>query len=152
MTVKKKNGYTLVEVVVAMLLTSIMVTSVFSVALTTKTVTKKGSRKLIAVQTARQLTGMLKNYVTGDFTTAGLDGPGPGTGPNSWSLDSLVGVNDTSCVNCYALTTGLHTVTGILPKWFEDPPTNAVLTYLVGTETVNGSPAPSVTVKVDWTD
>jgi prepilin-type N-terminal cleavage/methylation domain-containing protein len=122
------SGYTLVEVMVAMLLTSIMVTSVFSVALTVKTGGNKGERKIKAAAGARQVAAMLKNYVTGDPNNTLI--PGPGLGTNKWSMDSG-GVDDTSCSNCYALTSGTHTLTGILPATFEAAPFNARVIYFV---------------------
>ena len=54
-----RRGFSLVEVMVAMLLTSIMVTSVFSVALTVKTGGNKGERKIKAAAGARQVAAML---------------------------------------------------------------------------------------------
>ena len=143
-----EKGYTLVEVMVAMLLTSIMVTSVFSVALTVKTGGSKGERKIKAAAGARQIAAQLKNYVTGDPTTTTI--PGPGSGLNSWSMDSG-GVDDTSCVNCYALTAGSHTLTGVLPASFEAAPFNARVIYFVSTtDTVNGRPVPSVSITTTW--
>ena len=49
-----RAGYTLVEVVLAMLLTTVIVTSVFSVALTTKGGGGKAERKLKAAAGARR--------------------------------------------------------------------------------------------------
>lgn len=133
-----------------MLLTSIMVTSVFSVALTVKTGGSKGERKMKAAAGARQVAAMLKNFVTGDPASTVI--PGPGLGANKWSMDGG-GVDDTSCVNCYALAPGSHTLTGILPGAFEAAPFNARVTYFVTeTNTVNGRPVPSVSITATWTD
>jgi len=135
-----------------MLLTSIMVTSVFSVALTVKTGGTKGERKIKAAAGARQIAAVLKNYVTGDPTSTLILGPGTGAGAASWSMDSG-GVNDLSCVNCYALTAGSHTLTGVLPASFEAAPFNARVIYFVSvTDTVNGRPVPSVSITTTWTD
>ncbi|MEQ1919062.1 MAG: prepilin-type N-terminal cleavage/methylation domain-containing protein, partial [Elusimicrobiota bacterium] len=83
-----EEGYTLVEVMVAMLLTSIMVTSVFSVALTVKTGGSKGESKMKAAAMSRQISAILKNYVTGETGTASTSAPfaGPCTsnGVNNW--------------------------------------------------------------------
>ena len=148
------TGYTLVEVMVAMLLTSIMVTSVFSVALTVKTGGNKGERKIKAAAGARQVAAQLKNYVTGDPNNTVINGPG--TGSNKWSMDGGV-VDDTSCANCYALTAGSHTLTGILPATFEAAPFNARVIYFVSTtdtitDGVNTRPIPSVSITTTWTD
>ncbi len=153
---RSDSGYTLVEVMVAMLLTSVMVTSVFSVALTVKTGGSKGERKIKASSGAKQIAAVLKNYVTGDPLTLTI--PGPGTGPNSWSMDGNVGngvglIDDTSCTDCYALTTGAHPLRNILPAEFEASPYFAQLTYTVTvTDTVNGRPVPSVTITTTWTE
>ncbi len=149
-----RGGYTLVEVMVAMLLTSIMVTSVFSVALTVKTGGSKGERKIKAAAGARQIAGQLKNFVTGDPTDTWL--AGPGTGANKWSMDGG-GIDDTSCVDCYALTAGSHTLTGVLPVEFEAAPFNARVTYFISitdtiTDGVNIRPVPSVSITTTWTD
>lgn len=151
-------GYTLVEVVIAMLLTSIMVSSVFSVALTAKTSGGKAERRLAATQVNRQMTGMLRNFVSADNTATSL--PGPNTGTNRWSMDNasvVPPIDDTSCTDCYALDPGSHTVTGILPSWFAAQPYNATLVYFVGGTTGLSQPmsdtaSPSVNVTVDWTE
>ena len=139
-----------------MLLTSIMVTSVFSVALTVKTGGSKGERKIKAAAGARLVASQLKNFVTGDplSTVAGL--AGPGLGANKWSMDGG-GVNDTSCVDCYALLPGSHPLTGILPLAFEAAPYNAQVIYFVTatdtiTDGVNTRPIPSVSITTTWTD
>jgi hypothetical protein len=147
----------MVEVMVAMLLTSIMVTSVFSVALTVKTGGSKGERKIKAAAGARQIAAVLKNYVTGDNTNTVILGPGPGAGAASWSLDGVMGngaaIDDTSCVNCYALTAGSHTLLNVLPATFEAAPYNARVIYFVfPTDTVNGIDVPSVSITTTWTD
>ena len=135
-----------------MLLTSIMVTSVFSVALTVKTGGSKGERKLKAAAGARQIAAQLKNYVTGDPLSAAVGFQGPGVGANKWSMDGG-GVNDTSCVDCYALAQGSHTLTGVLPASFEAPPFNAQVVYFVDATTlVNGRPVPAVSITTTWND
>jgi len=137
---------------VAMLITSIMVTSVFSVTLTVKTGGSKGERKLKAAAGARQIAAQLKNYVTGDPLSTTILGPGTGAGVASWSMDTGT-INDTSCINCYALSAGSHPLTGVLPKSFEDAPYNAQVIYFVSeTDTVNGRPVPSVSITTTWTD
>ena len=155
---RAESGYTLVEVVIAMLLTSIMVSSVFSVALTAKQSGGKAERRLMATQVNRQMTGMLRNFVTADNSASSL--PGPNAGVNRWSMDNAAAtppINDTSCLNCYALDPGSHTVTGILPSWFAGPPFNATLEYYVaGTVAANppltATTSPSVNVTVNWTE
>ncbi|MDO8756830.1 MAG: type II secretion system protein, partial [Elusimicrobiota bacterium] len=101
------SGFTLVEVMVAMLLTSIMVTSVFSVALSAKTGGNKGESKVKASAGARQVAALLKNYVTaetGIASTTLIKGPCVGA-TNNWSI-TCNGIVD-SCPgggsSCYAL-------------------------------------------------
>ena len=152
-----EGGYTLVEVMVAMLLTSIMVTSVFSVALTVKTGGSKGERKIKAAAGARQIAAILKNYVTGETGAAStVLIPGPcGAAVNNWSItcgtvvDSCPGGGST----CYALAQGTHTLTGVLDAAFEAAPYNARVTYFVDATTlVNGRPVPAVSITTNWTD
>lgn len=136
-----------------MLLTSVMVTSIFSVVLTTKTGGAKGERKIKAAAGARMVTAMLRNYVTADETAGGVFA-GPGSGSNSWSMTSGAIVD--SCpgggTSCYALAAGSHTLTGVLGT-FENSPYNArVLYHVTYSATVNGRPVPGVSVTTTWTE
>jgi len=146
---------------VAMLLTSIMVTSVFSVALTAKTGGGKGEGKIKAGAGARQIASLLKNYVTAETGTASTAIiPGPcGGAANNWSI-TCNGIVD-SCPGggsaCYALAAGTHTLTGVMGD-FENAPThptapgkNARVSYHVDwTNTVNGRPVPQVSITTNW--
>lgn len=141
-------GYTLVEVVIAMLLTAIMVTSVFSVSLTAKQGGGKGGRKLLASQGAKQIANQLRNFVTGD-TSVSLANP-PGSAFGGWGLTGVGGITD-NCpgggTSCWALQNGTHTLTGVLPAAFEAAPFNARVSYYV----TNTNP-PSVTITTTWTE
>lgn len=156
---RSSAGYTLVEVMVAMLLTSIMVTSVFSVALTVKTGGSKSERKLKAAAGARQISAMLKNYVTGETGTASTTNgngtiAGPGVGANNWSItgNGIVDACPGGGSSCYALAQGTHTLTGVLGT-FENAPYNARVSYFVDATTlVNGRPVPAVSITTTWTD
>lgn len=155
-------GYTLVEVMVAMLLTSIMVTSVFSVALTAKTGGTKGDGKIKAGAGARQVAALLKNYVTaetGNASTTVIAGPCTGA-TNNWSM-TCNGIVD-SCPgggsNCYALAPGTHTLTGVMGD-FENAPNatppgkSARVSYHVDwSQMVNGRPAPAVSITTTWVE
>jgi len=160
------NGFTLVEVMVAMLLTSIMVTSVFSVALTAKTGGGKGEAKIKAGAGARQVAALLKNYVTAETGTVSTSGPNAIEGPcttatNNWSI-TCNGIVD-SCPgggsSCYALAAGTHTLTGVMGN-FEGAPTpanpegrNARVSYHVDwSQMVNGRPVPQVSITTNWTE
>ena len=146
------TGYTLIEVAVGMLITAFMVTSVFSVALTGKSSGAINDRKLLGAAGVRQVSAKLRNYVTGDNIDApGFNLPGPGNGADSWSMTSD-GVVD-SCGNCYALSSGLHTLTGVLPSWFEAAPYGARVSYTVdNTVLAGGRPVPSVVITAVWVD
>lgn len=156
-----KAGYTLVEVMVAMLLTSIMVTSVFSVALTVKTGGNKGESKIKAAAGARMVAALLKNYVTAEDGTASTTLiPGPCAGAvNNWSM-TCNGIVD-ACPSppggsaCYALAQGTHTLTGVMGDFEAAPPVgkSARVSYFVDATTlVNGRPVPVVTITTNWTD
>lgn len=152
-------GYTLVEVMVAMLLTSIMVTSVFSVALTVKTGGNKGESKIKAAAGAKMVAALLKNYVTAESGAASTTLiPGPCAGAtNNWSM-SCNGIVD-SCPgggsSCYALAPGTHTLSGVMGDFEQAPPVgkSAFVSYHVNTDlVVNGRPVPVVTITTTWTD
>lgn len=156
-----KEGYTLVEVMVAMLLTSIMVTSVFSVALTVKTGGGKGESKMKAAAMTRQISAVLKNYVTAETGAAStFTIPGPcGGAANNWSM-TCNGITDTcpgGGTSCYALAPGTHTLSGVNPTFEAAPPApggrSGVVRYFVDTTTqVNGRPVPIVVITTTWTD
>ncbi len=159
-------GYTLVEVIVAMLISCIMVTAMFSVALTQKAGSGKSDRKMLANQGMSQVSAMLKGYVTGcgcDPNTGVCNGGGDCDtllGPNkanggvaTWYLNGSGGNISDSMGNVYALTYGVHTLTGVLPGWLEAAPYNARVSYTVSqAQLVNGRPVPQVVMSVNWTE
>ena len=118
------RGYTLVEVVVAMLLSAIMISAVFSVALTGRTQTSsRGDCQVAAAQAAQALLQRLKNYVADpSYATSGITGPGPGGG---WTIQG-----DGAS---YALSVGNHTTTDqkIIPASLSGAPCNASISYTV---------------------
>ena len=152
------DGYTLIEVAVAMLITAFLVTSVFSIALTGKSSGAINDRKLLAAAGVRQVSAKLRNYVTADSIDSAINLPGPGNGANSWSMTSD-GVTD-SCGNCYALASGPHELTGVLPAWFEAAPYNARVSYTVDNSEVvtislvplRTAPVPAVVITATWID
>lgn len=168
----RRAGYTLVEVVVAILVSSIIVISVFSVAVTSKAGSGKNDRRLAAGQAAAQVTAQLKGYVTacgcnpstGDCSAcASSPVLGPNTnnsGVSTWYL-SGGGVADAGSLggaarNVYALACGDHFVTGIVPP-LEASPFNGYIRYTVtypgGCPTSIGvTAAPQVTLSVNWTE
>jgi prepilin-type N-terminal cleavage/methylation domain-containing protein len=162
-----RRGYTLVEVVIAMLISSIMVTAMFGVALSQKVGTTQGDHRLYADQAIRQVSSQLRAYVTGcgcsaatgSCSSSGIPNDctmilGPNTanaGPATWFFNSP-SVTD-SMGNVWALTNGTHVLTGVLPAWFEAAPYNARVSYVVTTvETINGRPVQSAAVSANWTE
>lgn len=97
---KGRDGYTLVETMIAMLLVAMIVTSVFAMVVTAKTGAKKSESQAKAHFYARQQMEKLKSYVSADLTA-----PGPTT---NW-----VYPGDAS--GAYALAAGNHDVTSNLP-------------------------------------
>jgi prepilin-type N-terminal cleavage/methylation domain-containing protein len=145
---KTSKGFTLVEVIVAVLITAVMVSSVFSISLSSRRGNLRADHKLIAAQATRQLSATLQNYVTADNTVAtsiggqaGFQAPG-----GTWQFPGdSVG---------YALEPGSHTATGYLPGWFEAAPYNARAMWFVScTGTCPPDPsagAPWISVAVTW--
>jgi len=163
-----QSGFTLVEVVIAMLVAAVVVTSVFSVSLTARKASAFSDRKIAANYAAKRLSDMLKNYVAADIST-------PGNGPNgNWCLPGTVctgcaaapaGCALTSCyaldmtsgctINATAATSGSTT---LIPAAFTAAPYNMTMTYTVKDE--NGSTGlgslstarPTVSITVNWTE
>ncbi len=164
-----RAGYSLVEVVIAILLTAVIVTSVFSVSVSSKTSDIQAERKFKGAVGTRQVSALLRTYVTGDEFDSAINLPGPGTGPNTWSMTSPgTGIVDhfwtyPSCGgvrNDYALAPGDHCLTGVLGA-FEAAPYNARVWYHVVDMAVGdpilgpacpGCKLPFVTITADWID
>lgn len=170
------SGYTLVEVVVAMLISCVMVTAVMGVAITAKQGGVKNTRRLQADQAISQLSAQLKGYVTacGCNPQSGscpapacTTIPGPntanGSGVASWYLNGAPGAGGTSIVDSmgskYALTCGTHKLSNVLPA-IEASPFNGNITYTVwwppGQPNCPALPGPSgapiVTFSATWTE
>lgn len=156
------GGYTLIEVLVAVLLTALMASSVMSVALSSKMTGGRSDRKLIANELSRQLTSTLKSYVSADQSQTLIPGPGS---VGSWSINGAsYGTSGTSITDsqggAFALAAGSHTLTGFLPPWFSGAPYNATAAYFVcylalpaGTCTgVTTTTPPWVSVTISWTE
>jgi type II secretory pathway pseudopilin PulG len=163
--IRGQAGYTLVEVVVAVLLTSIMVTSVFSVALTSKQGGGKSDRKLVAAQAAKTVTSQLRNFVTGCDCDADtgvcvaasctVQGPTPRAGVGSWYFNDPANNVFDDRGDVWALTSGRHVITGtgVLPAWFLAAPYSGSVQYTVDNSVVvNGRPMPRVSLDVVWTE
>ncbi len=139
------QGFTLIEVVVAMLITAVMVSSVFSVSLHTRRNDVRADRKLLAAQATRQLTSTLEEYVTADHSSAQSVSFSPG---GSWAWQAPV----TDSAGGYALAAGTHTLTHYLPSWFEAAPYNAHAVYYVQVNSMGGSNNLWVSAAVTWAE
>lgn len=145
-------GYSLVEVVLAMLISCIMVTAVMGVAVTARQGSGKSIHRMMFDQGISQLSAEVKQYVTacGCLKSTGAcpspgctQIPGPNTnvaGVNTWNLNGAVGAGGTlldsasyggAGQNVWALSCGSpHVVTGVVPT-LESSPYNGSITYNV---------------------
>ena len=96
------NGFTLVEVMVAIMVSAMMVTAFFSIALTSRIQTIRVDHKLAANQLAQQVLQNLKNYVAD-----------PNAGPTATGLPAS-GKLTGDANGGWALVPGLHDVTDIM--------------------------------------
>jgi hypothetical protein len=172
-------------VVISILLASVIVTSVMSVALTSKSLNGQNGRNdrhQVAGQAMKEISSALRNFVTGCcdvatgtcITTAGaaytcgsIPGPNSANATNTWSFNNYklsAGNATDSLGNVYALQEGVHSITGIMPSWFENAPYNATVVYTVSAGVAAPSMAPAtfpsaagqtmprVQVVVNWTE
>jgi prepilin-type N-terminal cleavage/methylation domain-containing protein len=166
-------GYSLVEVMVAMLIASVMVTAVLGVAVTATKGDTKSSHRQLMNGALTQLSAQLKNYQTacgcyksnGDCTSSGgcteILGPNSNNaGAATWSLNGAPGpagnLADTSFGNSWALACGVHNVTGLVPA-LEAAPYSATVSYTVTWPTCSAAvPAlnesPSISFNTNWTE
>lgn len=147
------SGYSLVEVVVAMLISCIMVTAVMGVAVTSKQGSAKTMHRMLFNQGIAQLSAEVKQYVTGCGcikSTGACPAPqcttilGPNTnnaGVATWYLNGAPGPGATGRLidsqgPVWALACGVHTITGVFPTApasaaLEAPPYNGTIQYTV---------------------
>jgi type II secretory pathway pseudopilin PulG len=141
---KAREGYTIVEVIVAILVCSVMISSVFSVAVTNKTSSGKVERKLAANLAAQALMQKLKSYQSADpfhgLPDSRIRGPSGGApGPCSWTLNSGQTLDSYggACPWALAPLPGIHGITGagglpgFVPSTLFAPPFNGVIRYTV---------------------
>ena len=112
---RREAGFTLVEVVVASLVSAMMITSFFSIALTSRMQTGRSNRKLAASQQAARVLEKLRGYVADPtvYNTGYLQLPNAGKLPGDAS-------------GVWALTPGLHDVSSLLNT---DPNFNGLPTF-----------------------
>jgi len=141
------SGFSLVEVMVAMLIGSVMVTAVLGVSVTARTGGAKSTHRQMFDQGIAQVSAELKEYVTacgckksnGDCSSpAGgctlLSGPNTNNaGIATWYLNGAAGAGGNmtdSQGNVWALACGVHTITGVVPT-LEAAPFNGRISYNV---------------------
>jgi prepilin-type N-terminal cleavage/methylation domain-containing protein len=177
--VTARSGFSLVEMLVAILLTAIIVTATFSALLLTKADLGGSDNQMTVSQAQQQLLRTLQNYqaasISGNDVNSGPNQTGLcGSGSaNTWCLtkpyESGVACSGSNCLssslcssnvcagNSYALAIGCgHNVTAWLPATLQAAPFNGVMCYTV-TDQSGSSPyaqsqfIPQVNVTVQWT-
>ncbi|MFH1726726.1 MAG: prepilin-type N-terminal cleavage/methylation domain-containing protein [Elusimicrobiota bacterium] len=133
--IRGQSGYTLVETMVAILLVSFVVTSVFSVVLTARMGAHKTGVRGQALYFVRQSMERLKAYVSADTSA-------PGPTPN-WTYPG-------DACNCYALAQGVHDITSTLPVSFRGAPRNGTLEYNVSNQACGGQMCQRVEFQIKW--
>ncbi len=107
---------------IAVLLIAVVVTSVFSLAFTSKTASIRTDRRAVALQGMTQVREKIKAYITDDRNA---------TGPNTnWHMpEDACG---SGCpANCHPLDVCEHDVSQFLPARYTAAPRNMTMTYTV---------------------
>ena len=127
-----ERGFTLAEVVVAILVMAVVTLGIFAVVSSNRTATQKVDKKVRALFYSRQAMDKLKAYVTAD---SGAGGPTP-----NWRIpeDSCNAGLGTCTPTCWALEACTHDLTAMLPAacgpgvpFCSGSPINAKLSYTV---------------------
>lgn len=144
-----RKGFTLAELMVALLIAAIMISAVLSVTLSSKLNIKKSGAKADVLSSAQSVLDALKNYVVDPTQIASLPSGGvlPGDDCGAGSGGSLC----SGAPNCYALAPGcVHDVTSLLPAYLREASYGARMSYVVTNPTFNGVQVSSVTVSLTW--
>jgi len=170
----RRSGFSLVEVMVAMLIGSVMVTAVLGVAVTATQGSAHSSHRQAFNQGIAQISGELKNYVTacGCIKTTGacpagpctmIQGPNASNGTNRWSLNQAPGPGPGGTItdslgNVWALTCGTHVLSGIVPS-MENATYGGSISYTVSwpvggcNATVpTATDVPTISFAANWTE
>lgn len=135
-----EGGYTLVEVIIAMLLVLIMSSAIMGTALTGRQSTGRTVRRAQAAQAVRRVAEALKVYRTADTAAAA----GPGGAPNGWGLPG------DSC-GCAAFQNGVHNLSPAV--WTPElTAQGGAISYTVTTANTALGPQPTVAFNATWTE
>ncbi|MFI5346550.1 MAG: prepilin-type N-terminal cleavage/methylation domain-containing protein [Elusimicrobiota bacterium] len=133
-------GYTLVEVVIAMLLVLIAVSAIMGTVITGRQSAGRTVRRAQAAQAVRRVAEALKVYRTADTSAV----PGPGVGANGW------GMPGDACA-CGAFQTGSHDLSPAI--WAPElAAQGGRVSYTVTAQDTALGPQPSVDFHVTWTE
>lgn len=134
------DGFTLVEVVVAMLLILIAFSMITGTVLTGRQSEGRTVRRAQAAQAVRRVAEALKVYRTADSAVA----TGPGGTPNGWGLPG-------DACTCAAFQDGLHSLDSSV--WAPDlAAQGGSISYTVTTAATALGPQPTVVFGVTWTE
>ncbi len=167
-----RAGYSLVELVIAMLISCLMITAVMGVAVTARRGGVKGMHRLMFNQGISQLSAQVKQYVTAcgcnpstgacDPTGCAVPGNlGPHTANSGFATWYLTGGGLADAATAggagrgvYALMCGPHYVTGVVPS-LEGAPYNGYIQYDVSwpggcPTSIGATDTPVVTFTAQW--
>lgn len=135
-----EDGYTLVEVVIAMLLVLIASSAIMGTALTGRQSAGRTVRRAQAAQAVRRVAEALKVYRTANTAVA----PGPGGAPNGWGLPG-------DACGCAAFQNGAHNLSSAV--WAADlAAQGGKISYTVTTAATALGPQPTIAFNVTWTE
>jgi prepilin-type N-terminal cleavage/methylation domain-containing protein len=137
---RRSAGFTLIEVVIAMLLVLLAVTAVMTALTSSHESVGHSQRRVAAAQAARSLLEKLRSFNAPDF----VSGQGPGVGVNSWGLPH------DQC-NCPAFKPGTHVLN---PAYYAPDlvVVGGTISYTVTKLDTPLGAQPTVTVNVNWTE
>lgn len=131
-------GYSLIEVVVAVLIILIAGSAIMATALTGRTSAEVVARRAQATQAIRRVADALKIHQTASTTAA----PGPGVAPNGWGLPGDV-------CGCAAFQDGVHALDPAI--WAPGlAAQGGRVSYTVSSLATDLGPQPTVVFDVTW--
>ncbi len=135
---RRESGFTLVEVVIAILLLALIALPLMMALVTGRTASGRSARSVLATAAIHRVSEHLKAYVTADRSLA----RGPGVGADGWSLPG-----DRS--GSWALAAGRHELDGA--TWAPDLAAyGGRLAYDVTVRQTPSGPVPTVTFDMTW--